>query len=172
MGSGSDTARYRSRPEELILAGERYAEGRGIGQLQLVHGNVEQSNRESVAVQKLDRADVGLNAYDYVPGSAEWPGALVLPPAVEIEGAGNAPQVLRFDVLVLVSGAIDGNQLQLLDYQDLAGPRSIIRAFRDDPSLGFPDVTVRVLRSRVLGYEEQAGYQAFGATFELSAMIG
>jgi hypothetical protein len=128
--------------------------------------------RQVYAAIKARLNSIGLNAYDYVPGSAEWPGALVLPPAVEIEGAGNAPQVLRFDVLVLVSGAIDGNQLQLLDYQDLVGPRSIIRAFRDDPSLGFDDVTVRVLRSRVLGYEEQAGYQAFGATFELSAMIG
>lgn len=131
------------------------------------------SIRDVYRAVKVRLSDVGLNAYDYVPGASEWPGALVLPPnSVHVDGAGRAPMVLRFEVLVLVSGAIDENQLQLLDYMDVAGGKSILKAFGDDPSLGFPDVHVRVTESRVLGFEEQAGYQAYGAMFEFVAMVG
>jgi hypothetical protein len=115
---------------------------------------------------------VDLNAYDHVPGSAEWPGAFVLPPMAEHEGAADDWLTLRFDVVIMVSSTIDKNQLKLLEYQALDGPKSIKGAFDQDPSLGFPDVHARVLRSRPLGYEEQAGYLGFGAVFEVVVRLG
>lgn len=114
----------------------------------------------------------GLNAYDHIPGVNEWPGALVHPPNVEAEGAGDGWQILRFNVMVIVSGAIDEHQLKLLDYQANEGPKSIPAAFRQDPSLGFPDVSARVSASRPMGYEEQAGYQGFGCVFEVVVCLG
>lgn len=121
---------------------------------------------------KVRLKTVDLKAYDYIPGSSEWPGAFVLPPVLEHEGAADDWSVLRFDVVVLVSGAVDKNQLKLLRYQDQSDSLSIHQAFQSDRSLGFPDVDARVTASRPLGYEEQAGYQGFGCVFEVVVRLG
>lgn len=119
---------------------------------------------------KLKTID-GLNAYDYAPGSSEWPGAFVLLPEVEHEGLGDDWISLRFDIVVLVSAVIDEKQLDLMEYQAHTGARSIPALFRSDPTLGGLVGDVRVRRSRPLGYEEQAGYQGYGAVFETVARI-
>lgn len=113
-----------------------------------------------------------LNAYDYVPGSNEWPGGFILPPEIEADGAADDCFIMRFEIVVLVSGAVDENQLKLLEYQSDTGERSIARAFRSEPTLGGLVGHVRIARSRPLSYEEQAGYQGFGAVFEAVARVG
>lgn len=115
----------------------------------------------------------GLQAYDYVPGVNEWPGAVVLPPEIpDTEGADNGLLYLNIDIVVLVSGAIDEHQLKLLEYQSTRGARSISRAFAAEPTLGGVVGHIRITGSRPLNYEEQAGYQAFGCVFTARAMIG
>lgn len=122
-------------------------------------------------LKTVDR-DSGFQAYDYVPGAAEWPGAFVLPPTVEPQGADDGWLILRFEIVVLISAAIDLNQLRLLEYQSSAGPRSIPRAFAAEPTLGGLVGNVRVERSRPLSYEEQAGYMGFGCSFEVVVWVG
>lgn len=114
----------------------------------------------------------GLNAYDHVPGSTEWPGAFILPPDVELEGLSDGWVTVRFEIVVLVSAALDVHQLNLLPYQNLTGAKSIPAAFKADPTLGGLVGDIRVVRSRPLHYEEQAGYQGFGCAFETVARIG
>lgn len=114
----------------------------------------------------------GLQAYDHVPGVNEWPGALVLPPDVEIEGLANDWVTVRFSIIVLVSSAIDEHQLMLLEYQSTKGQRSISRAFMTEPTLGGLVGDIRITGSRPLNYEEQAGYQGYGAVFDGVARIG
>lgn len=114
----------------------------------------------------------GLQAYDHVPGSNEWPGAYVLPPTWDPQGADEGLHFLEFDIIVLVSGTIDEHQLKLLEYQSTTGPRSIVRAFEEEPTLGGLVGHIRITGSRPLNYEEQAGYQAFGCAFSAKAMIG
>lgn len=113
-----------------------------------------------------------LQAYDYVPGINEFPGALVLPPTTLPEGADDGLLYLEFDIIVLVSAAIDEHQIKLLEYQSTKGPRSIARAFASEPTLGGLVGHIRITGSRPLNYEEQAGYQAFGCVFSAKAMIG
>jgi hypothetical protein len=113
----------------------------------------------------------GLNAYDFVPGASEWPGAFVLLPIIEHEGLADDWVTLRFDIVVLVSATIDENQLTLLEYQGETGDKSIHQAFASEPTLGGLCGDVRVARSRPLGYEEQAGYAGFGAVFETMVRI-
>jgi len=124
------------------------------------------------AAIKYRLKDIGLNAYDYVPGSAEWPGAFILPPEVELEGLGDDWIVVVFDIVVLVSAPLDIQQLKLLEYQSLSGEKSISAAFKAEPTLGGLVGDIRIARSRPLGYEEQAGYQGFGCVFEAKARIG
>lgn len=113
-----------------------------------------------------------LQAYDHVPGASEWPGAFVLPPEVGHEGLGDDWMEVQFDIVVLVSSAIDSHQLKLLEYQSTKGERSIARAFRSEPTLGGLVGDIRVTGSRPLSYEEQAGYMAFGCVFSVKARIG
>jgi hypothetical protein len=111
-------------------------------------------------------------AYDYVPGVNEWPGALILPPTIEPQGADDGWLILRFEIVVLVSAAVDENQLKLFEYQSSDGPKSIPKAFASEPTLGGLVGQVRVERSRPLSYEEQAGYLGFGCIFETVAWVG
>lgn len=119
-----------------------------------------------------DRDGDGLQSYDFVPGANEWPAALILPPDIEWEGLSDDWATMRFEVIVLVSAAIDEKQLLLLDMMSTTGARSIPGAFRREPTLGGLVGDVRVIRSRALGYEEQAGYRAYGAVFECVTRIG
>jgi hypothetical protein len=114
----------------------------------------------------------GLNAYDHVPGASEWPGAFVLPPTVDPQGLGDDWCEIVFEIVVLVSAAFAVDQLKLLPYQNLTGPKSIPAAFRNEPTLGGLVGDIRITGSRPLGYEEQAGYQGFGCIFEAKALIG
>lgn len=113
----------------------------------------------------------GFRAYDFVPGTNEWPAALVLPPSVEPQGADDGFLILRFEIVVLVSSAIDEHQLRLLEYQSTSGPKSIPGVFAAEPTLDGLVGTIRVERSRSLNYEEQAGYMAFGALFDTVAYV-
>jgi hypothetical protein len=131
------------------------------------------TNPKDVYAAVKDRLKLlGLNSYDYIPGAAEWPGAFVLMGEVEHEGLADDWITIRFEILLMVSAAIDEHQLQLLDYQAFSGPKSISEAFRTEPTLGLDGANVRIVRSRPLGYEEQAGYQGFGCTFEAVARLG
>lgn len=114
----------------------------------------------------------GLQSYDYVPGANEWPAALILPPDIEWEGLADEWATMRFEIIVLVSAAIDEKQLVLIEMMSSTGSRSVVAAFRKEPTLGGLVGDVRVIRSRPLGYEEQAGYRAYGAVFECVARIG
>jgi len=110
--------------------------------------------------------DVGLRAFDHVPGSSEWPAAYVLPPVVKYEGLANNVLELRVDIVVLVSAAVDKHQRNLLDYMDDQGPSSIPLAFHQNRTLGLDGVDAFIASARPLNYEEQAGYNAFGALLE------
>lgn len=115
---------------------------------------------------------VGLQAYDYVPGVDEWPGAVILPPTIESDGADDGWLTLRFEIVLLVSAAIDEHQLKLFAYQSSSGTKSIPKAFASDPTLGGLVGNLRVERSRPVSYEEQAGYLGFGCVFEVVAWAG
>ena len=114
----------------------------------------------------------GLNAYDYVPSTSEWPGIFVLPPMVDPQGLADDWLEIEFEMVLLVSAAFDVNQLKLLPYQNVSGPLSIPRAFRQEPTLGGLVGDIRITGSRPLGYEEQAGYQGWGCVFQAKARIG
>lgn len=116
-------------------------------------------------------ATTGLRAFSYVPGSAEWPGAYLMPPQVVYEGL--ADNVLEFDVgiVILVSAATDKNQLQLLAYMDDQGDKSIPLAFHNNPGLGLDGVHAFVRMSRPLNFEEMSAYAAFGALLEVSIRL-
>lgn len=116
--------------------------------------------------------DVGLRAFDYVPGEAEWPAAYTMPPVVDYEGLANNWGELKIDVVVLVSAALDKHQGKLLPYQDIEGAQSISDAVLRNPSLGFDDVHLMLKRSRPLHLTEQSDYRAFGALFEMVARLG
>lgn len=114
----------------------------------------------------------GLGAYDYVPGAAEWPAAFLSGATVDHEGLADDWITVMFDIVLLVSAAFDVHQLKLLAYQSGTGPKSIPRVFRQDPTLGGLVGDIRIIGSRPLGYEEQAGYQGWGCVFEAKARIG
>lgn len=124
------------------------------------------------AIKDGPLAAVGLRAYDYVPGSAEWPAAFILPPKIDYETLDSSVLELDIGIVILVSAATDKQQLDLLDYVDDQNPRSIPLAFHQNPSLGLSDVHAFVKRSRPLDYVEQADYKAFGSLVEASVRLG
>jgi hypothetical protein len=114
----------------------------------------------------------GLRAFDYVPATSEWPAAYCMPPEITYEGITSTSHLeLTIDIVLLVSAVVDKHQLNLLDYMDDQGPLSIPLAFHNDPSLGLQGVNAYVMLARPLNYEEQAGFNAFGALFETRARL-
>lgn len=113
----------------------------------------------------------GLRAFPYVPGSAEWPAAYMLPPVIDYETLADTHLHLSVGIVVLVSAAVDKHQGDLLAYMDDQGALSIPLAFHQNRSLGRTDVDAFVTRARPLNMTEQAGYQAFGALFESSVRL-
>jgi hypothetical protein len=115
---------------------------------------------------------LGPHAYDYVPGASEWPGFFLQPPMIDPEGLADDWCVITLEIVLIVSGAFDINQKQIMPYTNLTGPKSVWQAFRAEPTLGGLVGDIRITGSRPLGYEEQAGYQGFGVVFDARAMIG
>lgn len=107
----------------------------------------------------------GLRVHDFVPGSAEYPAAFILPPA-EINYLMTMHRGLvgqELEVVVLVSAVADRMQKDLFDYLDWTGPRSIIAAVDLDRTLGLTGIEAIATTGRFLSLEEVAGYQAWGA---------
>ena len=115
----------------------------------------------------------GLRSESHVPGTASrFPFAFVTPPPIEYETlALSALDALPFGIVVLVSETVPRNQLDLLDYQDVTGTRSIPALIQADRTLGLTGVDAFVLASRPLVAEEIAGYQAFGIVFDVPVRI-
>ncbi len=116
-------------------------------------------------------AQVGLRGWSFVPGSAEVPAAIVLPPEVTYEGLADNVLEMQITVVVLISASVDKHQLRLLEFMDDLGPNSLPGAFHADPSLGLDGVSAHVLRAYPLNFEQQAAYQAYGAAFEVKVYL-
>lgn len=113
-----------------------------------------------------------LNAYDHVPGTAEWPGAFIRAPHVVYEGLALDDEDLSIEIILLVSAAFAEGQLDILPFMEISGPQSIPAAIHDDRTLGLDDVDVYVTLARPLGLQEQASYRGYGVIFELSVRVG
>lgn len=129
------------------------------------------SLRQVYAGHKDLLATVDLRSFDHVPGSSEWPGAFLLPPTVEYETLAGSQLQFTVPIVVLVSAVVSKRQLDLLDYMDDQGPKSIPLAFHQNPSLGLSGVSASIQVARPLNLEEQAAYQAFGALLESSVLL-
>lgn len=116
----------------------------------------------------------GLRVMPSVPETpSTFPLAFVTPPPLEYENLTMTSMALLFGVVVLVSRAPDERrQLDLLDYQDVAGAKSVPAAIQANPSLGLTGVSAYVNASRPLGAEEIAGYQAYGLIFDVPVRLG
>lgn len=116
-----------------------------------------------------------LNHFPYPPASPPFPCAFpVTPPINYRETYRSGVITLRFDIVVM-EGTSAGHeqQLQLYEFLDWAGDRSVFQAFDADPTLGLGDkVDAKIVgESRPLGLEEIAAYEAFGASLPLLVAI-
>jgi hypothetical protein len=105
----------------------------------------------------------GLRVFDHVPGAADYPAALILPPDIDYRRAMAKGFVrLELEVVVLVSAVVDRMQRDLFEYLDWTGPKSIVAAVDNDKTLGIPGINAVAMSCRQLGLEEIAGYNAWG----------
>jgi hypothetical protein len=115
----------------------------------------------------------GLRVSDTIPGQINPPQAVVGVPTIETYQAGLNPHErpsLAPTITILVSSAMDRvGQLQLAEYADPTGPRSIPAAIQADSSLG--GVIGRggclVVRFDPLGIEEVGLIGYYGGRFTL-----
>lgn len=106
----------------------------------------------------------GLRVHDFVPGSAEFPAAFILPPDLDYRQAFSRGVIrMELEVVVLVSAVADRMQKDLFGYLDWAGPQSVLVAVDNDKTLGLTGINCVAMSSRPLSLEEVAGYQAWGA---------
>lgn len=110
--------------------------------------------------------------YDHVPGSANYPVAFLMPPAVESEGLSSDTLTLAFELVVLVSAFDHARAPLLFPYMEPSGDQSIRARIQDNRSLGFDDVDINPGDWRPLGLEEMAAYNAFGAAMTIVAAVG
>ncbi len=123
------------------------------------------------AVATRLRGIPGLNGRPYVPGSAVWPSAFVQPATIDYEGLSSTDADFRLEVVLMVGAAIDQNQMKLYKYMGLEGPHSVPAAIHADRTLGLGDIDALVVRSRLLGQQEQASYQGYGCVFEVTVRL-
>lgn len=114
----------------------------------------------------------GLRATPDVAGApTHFPLAFPVPPEISYEALDLSLSETTWGIVVLVSRNPLRNQLDLLDYQDDSGPKSIPALIQADPSLGLSGVHAFVNASRPLSAEEIAGYQAFGVVFDVPVRV-
>ena len=127
-----------------------------------------------VAVALAARIDTipELEVHEFVPPTvAHFPIAFVTPPTFEYEGLSLTSIEATFGVVVLASRNVDRKQLDLYDYVDLTGPRSIPAVVNGDTTLGLSGVHAFTLAARPLGAEEIAGYNAFGVVIDVMVRL-
>lgn len=100
-----------------------------------------------------------------------FPCAFLMPPLVDYDGLGDDGDNIVIQVNVFVSAVLGQGHEQLLAYQSATGPDSIRALIQDNRTLGLPDVDCHVVRARPLSLTEIAAYNAYGAAFELHALI-
>lgn len=105
----------------------------------------------------------GLRVFDHVPGAAEYPAALILPPDIDYRASMLKGYIkLELEVVVLVSAVVNRMQKELFGYFDWSGPQSVVAAVDNDKTLGLTGINAVAMSCRQLGLEEIAGYQAWG----------
>jgi hypothetical protein len=110
------------------------------------------------------RSIAGLRVFDHVPGTAEYPAAFILPPAIDYRQTMQRGVIrLELEVVILVSSVVDRQAISLFPYIDDDGPQSIVAAVDNDKTLGLANINAVAMDCRQLGFEEVAGYGAYGA---------
>ena len=125
-----------------------------------------------IAEALADRVETVIGRATSVVENKPYPFAMVLPPTVSYVGISGTSGDVEFGVVVLVSAALDRKQLDLMDYADPTGAKSIPAAIQSDPSLGLAGVHAFVSDSRSLEAEEIAAYNAFGSLFVVPVRLG
>lgn len=111
----------------------------------------------------LEQID-GLHVDDFVPGTANFPAAFVVPPEIDYQRAMRHGYIaLELEVVVLVASSVARQQKDLFDYLDWSGTKSIVAIVDADKTLGLTGINAVAMSSRPLAAEEIASYQAWGA---------
>ena len=89
----------------------------------------------------------GLRVYDHVPDDINPPAAVVLPPIIPDyrEDLGNGSVTATFPVLLLVTSILARQQLDLYEFLERTGPRSVFAVIESDRTLGGLDVDAHVI---------------------------
>jgi len=90
----------------------------------------------------------GLRVYDHLPGDANYPAAVIMPPVVpdyRDDLAGDGSVSVRFPVLLLVPTTFARIQLQLYPFIEKTGAQSIFALIEADRTLGGLNVDARAV---------------------------
>jgi hypothetical protein len=83
----------------------------------------------------------GLRVYDYLPDDAHYPAALIrLRGSTATNDLGGSSRAVIFSIHVLIPASFDRKQLELYDYVERTGSKSIFAAVRADRKFGGLDV--------------------------------
>jgi hypothetical protein len=116
----------------------------------------------------------GLRVYDYVPDDVLYPAAVIFPPthASYRNDMGFGGYTTQFVILLLVSAAIDRQQLDLYALLDRTGPSSIFAAIEADRTLGGLSVDARVVSAQdALNLGEMAGTRVYQRAVTVETLI-
>jgi len=117
---------------------------------------------------------VGLRVYDHVPDDVQFPAATIEPPTVPDYRQNLAANLLSATIQIdlFVSAAIDRKQMDLYDYVEPTGARSILAAIEADRTLGLVAVDAFVLSAEPLGLVTYADTQCYGAAVTVQVFLG
>jgi hypothetical protein len=114
-----------------------------------------------------------LRVYDYVPGDANFPAAIVNPPTItdyhDDLDVGGFQAFFGIDVLVDI--ALDRKQLQLYPFIERTGASSIFATLKGQ-DLGFADVSVHVVGLEPLEQVEIGGKRCIGSRITVQVFAG
>lgn len=115
----------------------------------------------------------GLRVYDYVPDDAHYPAAIIQPPLIPDyrEDIGDGSVMAVFPVLVVVPATIDRLQVELHDYFDRSGSKSIFAVLEADRSLGGLDVDAYATSVRPVDLMQIASTSVWGAAVNIQVFI-
>jgi hypothetical protein len=116
----------------------------------------------------------GLRVYSYIPGTAEYPAAMVRLPAIA-SYRGDLDMgyfTAAIDVLLMVPTTLDRMQADLYPYVERTGERSVFAAIEADRTLGHSDVDAHVVGSVPEGIQELGGTPVFVQSVTISVNLG
>lgn len=115
----------------------------------------------------------GLTVWGYPPGQTDYPAAFLnLYPEIDYRDSAADDQLHVFEIVVLVSAALNENIRTGLPFLEREGPQSIFAVFESQRTLGLNDVDAHIRSARPLDLEDVGGYHAYGAALTLVVAQG